>query len=183
MAVIDIFNTEKKYSVIYADPPWSYKAWDKGGNGCAENHYQTMTRAQIESLPVERVAEKDCALFLWVTFPCIEQGLETMRKWGFKYKTLGFCWVKRNRGGSGWFWGLGFWTRSNPEVCIIGVRGKPRRESAGVHSVIETPVGRHSAKPNEVRKRIEALMGAGGARLELFAREQAEGWDCWGNEV
>lgn len=137
---VDIFNTDKKYSVIYADPPWSYKAWDKGGNGCALNHYGTMTKQDIFNLPVNELAAKDCTLFLWVTFPCLEQGLETMRRWGFTYKTLGFCWVKRNKafdknivklseqiakGGvdaptiaekikgllSSWFWGLGFWSR------------------------------------------------------------------------
>lgn len=208
---VDIFNTDKKYSVIYADPPWSYKAWDKGGNGCALNHYGTMTKQDIFNLPVGDLAAKDCTLFLWVTFPCLEQGLETMRKWGFTYKTLGFCWVKRNKafdknivklstqlskGGmdaptiaekikellSSWFWGLGFWSRSNPEVCLIGVKGKPRRVSAAVHSVVDTPIEGHSKKPDVVRDRIKELCG-GGNSIELFARQSADGWDCWGNEA
>jgi N6-adenosine-specific RNA methylase IME4 len=179
---VDIFNTEKKYSIIYADPPWSYKAWDKGGNGCALNHYGTMTKQDIYNLPVGGLAADDCTLFMWCTYPCLEQGLETMKRWGFTYKTLGFNWVKRNKSGNGWFWGLGFWTRSNPEVCLIGVKGKPRRASASVHSIIDTPIEGHSKKPDVVRERIMELMG-GGTAIELFARQCADGWDCWGNEA
>lgn len=123
----DIFSTDKKYSIIYADPPWSYKAWDKGGNGCALNHYGTMTKQDIFNLPVEALAADDAVLFLWVTFPCLEQGLETMERWGFKYKTLAFNWVKKNKSGNGWFWGLGFWTRSNSEICLLATKGSPKR--------------------------------------------------------
>ena len=179
---VDIVSTERRYSIIYADPPWSYKAWDKGGNGCALNHYGTMSKQAIYDLPVERLAAEDCALFLWCTFPCLEQGLETMKRWGFTYKTLAFNWVKRNKSGNGWFWGLGFWTRSNPEVCLLGVRGKPKRASAAVHSVIDAPIQGHSKKPEIVRDKIIQLCG-GGSAIELFARESAEGWDCWGDQA
>ena len=83
----DIFNTNKKYNIIYADPPWQYKVWNKNtGNGrSAESHYHTMDKADIESLPVPQLCEKDSVLLLWVTYPCLEQGLELIRKWGFKY--------------------------------------------------------------------------------------------------
>lgn len=78
---VDIFNTDKKYSVIYADPPWSYKAWDKGGNGCALNHYGTMTKQDIFNLPVGELAAKDCTLFLWVTLPIMSAPPQTSVRW------------------------------------------------------------------------------------------------------
>lgn len=171
---------EKKYAVIYADPPWGYR--NKGTRAAAARHYQTMTLADIKALPVADIAAVDCALFLWSTFPMLPEALAVIEAWGFQYKTLAFCWIKRNRKSPGWFWGLGNWTRSNPEVCLLAVRGRPERVSAAVHSLIEAPVGRHSAKPPQARARIEALMGDV-PRIELFARERAPGWDCWGDEV
>lgn len=179
---VDIFNTDKKFDVLLADPPWGYSARKNGKHGCADTHYPTMTKQEIFDLPVERLASSDAVLFLWVTFPCLEQGLETMRRWGFEYKTNAFTLVKRNKSGEGWFWGLGFWTRANAEICLIGVRGKPKRASASVHSIIDTPIERHSKKPDEARWRIVELMGDV-PRIELFAREAADGWDCWGNEA
>ena len=178
---IDIFDADVagRYSVIYADPPWSYT---QGGHGAATKHYPTMTTAAIKELPVAQLAAKDAVLFMWATFPNLPQALETIEGWGFKYKTLGFNWVKKSRGGGALFWGLGFWTRSNPEVCLLAVKGKPKRVSASVHSVIEAPVQAHSKKPEETRERIVQLMGDV-PRVELFARQTADGWDCWGNEV
>lgn len=171
---------EKKYAVIYADPPWGYR--NRGTRAAAARHYPTMTLADIKALPVADIAAEDCALFLWATFPMLPEALAVIEAWGFQYKTLAFCWVKRNRKSPGWSWGLGNWTRSNPEVCLLAVRGRPARVSASVHSLIEAPVGRHSAKPKEARARIEALMGDV-PRIELFARERVPGWDAWGNEV
>lgn len=177
---VDIFSPEAagKYAVIYADPPWSY---NQGGHGAATNHYNTMTPKAIKELPVEALAAKDAVLFMWATFPNLPQALDTIQAWGFKYKTLAFNWVKFTRGVK-LFWGLGFWTRSNPEVCLLAVKGKPKRVSASVHSVIMSPIERHSKKPAETRDRIVQLMGDV-PRVELFARESSEGWDCWGNEV
>lgn len=170
----------KKYAVIYADPPWGYR--NRGTRAAAARHYPTMGVDEIKALPVADIAAADCVLFLWATFPMLPEALETVRAWGFQYKTLAFCWAKRNRRSPGWFWGLGNWTRSNPEVCLLAARGRPARASAAVHSLIEAPVGRHSAKPKEARTRIEALMGDV-PRIELFARERAPGWDAWGDEV
>lgn len=102
--------------------------------------------------------------------------------WGFVYKTIAFAWVKENKKSGGLFWGLGNWTRSNVEVCLLATKGKPKRINAGVHSVVMSPIGRHSEKPSEVRDRIVKLCGDV-PRIELFARQEAEGWDCWGNEV
>ena len=173
-----------RFSCIYADPPWQYKVYSKKGQGrSAENHYRTMSKEDIYSLPIESIAEKDCILFLWVTFPCLIEGLEAINRWGFKYKTLGFCWVKRcKKQTHKWFWGLGFWTRANPEICIIATRGNPKRISKGVHSVIDTPIEEHSKKPDIVRQKIVELIGDV-SRIELFAREEYPGWMCLGNEI
>lgn len=170
----------KRYSIIYADPPWSYR--NKGTRAASDRHYATMSIEEIKALPVSDIAAKDCVLFLWATFPMLPEALETIEAWGFEYKTLAFCWAKRNKKSPGWFWGLGNWTRSNAEVCLLSVKGHPRRTSAAVHSLIDASVGRHSAKPPEVRDRIVELMGDA-PRIELFAREVTPGWDCWGNEV
>jgi N6-adenosine-specific RNA methylase IME4 len=169
------------YSIIYADPPWSYadKALNRGG---AERHYRTMSEQQIAALPIGTIAAKDAALFMWATFPKLREALATMDAWGFDYKTLAFTWIKTNRIAPSLFWGMGRWTRSNAEIVLLGTRGKPKRASAAVHSVISAPVGKHSAKPGEARDRIVQLMGDV-PRVELFARERAAGWDAWGNEI
>lgn len=171
---------EKKYSVIYADPPWSYR--NKGTRAAADKHYSTMSIEEIKALPVADIAAADCVLFLWATFPMLPEALETIKAWGFTYKTAAFVWAKQNRRSPGWFWGLGNWTRSNPEVCLLAVRGRPARVSASVHSLICVPVGKHSQKPKEARERIVELMGDV-QRIELFARERIPGWDCWGDEI
>ncbi len=173
-----------KFKVIYCDPPWAYHVYSKKGKGrSAENHYRTMQPEEIYALDIAGIADRDCALFLWVTFPCILQGLEAVRRWGFTYKTLGFCWVKRcQKQTDKWFWGLGFWTRANPELCLLATKGRPQRMEKGVHSLIDTPVERHSKKPEEARRRIERLMGDV-SRVELFARERHDGWFCAGDGV
>lgn len=119
---------------------------------------------------------------MWATFPMLQEALDLIEAWGFTYKTIAFNWVKQNKSGNGIFWGLGNWTRSNSEICLLAVKGKPKRISAGVHSVVLSPIQRHSQKPDEVRQRIVELMGDL-PRIELFARSGAEGWDCWGNEA
>ena len=102
--------------------------------------------------------------------------------WGFRYKTKGFCWIKKNRKADSLFWGMGYWTRSNSEDCIIATKGKPKRVSAKIHQVIMAKIRGHSQKPDIVREKIVELMGDI-SRIELFARERFEGWDAWGNEV
>lgn len=173
---------KKKYKVIYADPPWSYQ--DPSANrGGAIRHYQTMKKADIEAMPVHEIAENDSILFLWTTMPKLEESFDLIKAWGFEYKTCAFVWVKRNKIAPSWFWGMGRWTRSNAELCLLATRGKGvTRMSAAVHSVIDEPIERHSKKPNIVRDKIIELVGDL-PRIELFARESAEGWDVWGNEV
>jgi len=173
----------KQYSVIYADPPWHYRVYSKKEAGrSAESHYPTMTLESICALPVGNLAAKNCALFLWVTMPCLRDGLAVLDAWGFQYKTIAFVWIKQNRRADSLFWGMGYWTRSNAEFCILATRGHPKRCCAGVHQVIMSHVEEHSKKPREVRERIVRLMGDI-PRIELFAREKADGWDVWGNEV
>lgn len=173
----------KKYKIIYADPPWQYRVYSKKGKGrSAENHYHTMNIDDIRSLPVDEIADDDCILFLWITFPCLKEGISVMESWGFTYKTCGFNWVKRNKKKDTYFMGLGFWTRSNSEVCLIGTKGHPKRVSKGVSQICDARVMEHSRKPAEIRERIVELCGEL-PRIELFAREIIEGWDCLGDEI
>lgn len=177
---VDIHNTTKKYDVIYADPPWSYR--DKACNGSAENQYKTMSLSDICNLPIKDISKKDCVLFLWTTYPMIAESLKLIESWGFTYKSIGFQWIKLNKKGIGYFLGLGRWARGNTKPCLIATKGKPKRQSASISQLIFAPLTRHSAKPPVVRDKIVQLMGEG-KHIELFAREHCENWDCWGNEV
>ena len=176
----------KKYSIIYADPPWAYP--ESGSKPKVHGkHYEMMNLDEICKLPIKEMCLGDCALFLWVTMPRLQDGLVCMREWGFNYKTIGFVWVKANKRCSDLsvydpFMGAGSWTRSNAELCLLGFKGKMKRESAGVRQVIYSPIRKHSQKPDEARDRILQLMGDL-PRIELFARDKADGWDVWGNEV
>lgn len=169
-----------KYGILYADPPWEYG--QRSVNGAAEKHYPTMRDEDIYRLPVARLAADNCVLFLWATFPKLPVALRTIEAWGFRYKTVAFVWIKQNRKAKSWFWGLGFWTRGNAEICLLAIRGRPRRISAKVHQLIVSPVEAHSKKPDIARDKIVELMGDL-PRIELFARQKTPGWDVWGNEV
>ena len=166
--------------VIYADPPWRYQTWK--GQGVAERHYPTMSLEEIKALPVAELADKDCVLFLWATFPMLQEALDVIRAWGFTFKTVAFTWIKLAPKADSIYWGMGYWTRSNAEICLLATKGKPRRQAKNVHQVIISHVEEHSKKPEEARRRIVALMGDI-PRVELFARQAAPGWDVWGNEV
>lgn len=119
---------------------------------------------------------------MWATFPMLREALDVIEAWGFSYKTVAFNWVKQNRNGTGIFMGLGNWTRSNSEICLLATKGKPKRISGSVRSIVLSPLQQHSRKPAEIRDRIVELMGDL-PRIELFAREAAPGWDVWGNEA
>ncbi len=133
-------------------------------------------------MPVYELAEKDCALFMWTTWPMLKKSFKVMEAWGFEFKTLAFVWIKQNRRSDSLHWGMGYWTRSNSEICLLATRGSPKRCAADVHQVIISHVEEHSRKPEEARRRIDRLMGDV-PKLELFARRPADGWDVWGNEV
>ena len=167
----------KKYGVIYADPPWKYM-----DRRSAERHYPTMSIDEICKLPVEKIADKDCVLFMWITFPQLFDAIKVVRAWGFAYKTAAFVWIKQNKVADTLFCGLGHWTRSNAEVCIIATKGKPKRVDARVRQVVISHIEEHSKKPQIVRDRIKQLMGDV-PMIELFARQKTDGWDTWGNEI
>lgn len=155
------------------------------GGGVA-SHYNCMNKQEISNMGdvVKRISEEDCILFLWVTFPNLIQGLQTIKDWGFTYRTLGFSWIKTNKKNGKPFFGIGFYTKSNCEICLIGAKGKPGKlkKSNYVSSCIISKRREHSRKPDEARERIEQLVG-NVPKIELFAREEVKGWDCWGNEV
>ena len=183
------------YDIILADPPWTFKTYSEKGkeHKSAELHYSCMTIDDIYNLPIQNIASDNCILFLWVTNPMLPQGLKTIEEWGFKYKTVAFSWYKKNKIADSMFWGLGYWTRANVELCLLATKGKPTRISKGVHQVIDTedkfdteqifsPIRQHSRKPDEVRNRIVQLCGDI-PRIELFAREKVEGWESVGLDI
>lgn len=170
----------KKYQVIYADPPWSYKDKSKSHGGGAESHYPCMTIDEICALNVP--SEDNSVLLLWTTFPQLEESFKVIRAWGFKYKTGAFTWVKTNKNGS-IYMGMGRHTRANAEVCLLSTKGKGvPRVSASIYNTQIHPRSRHSEKPQAFRDEIVRLYGDV-SRLEMFARQKIEGWDVWGNEV
>lgn len=180
---VNIFETDKKYNIIYADPPWQYKDKMKGHSFSLEHEYKTMPLEWIKNLDVQKISDKDCILFLWAVSPQLPKALDTMKAWGFKYKTVAFCWSKTTKTGK-YVSNLGKWTMGNVELCLLGVKGSPNkfRINKAVKQLVIAERTQHSKKPDEVRKRI--VQGFGDIpRIELFARQYAEGWDCWGDEV
>lgn len=180
-----------KYGAILADPPWSFKSWsDKGKNrapdamvrqkGLSERHYATMDLADIRALPLANYAADNCVLFLWAVDCMLPEALEMGAAWGFKFKTVAFTWAKTKADG-GHHIGLGYWTRGNPEQCLLFTRGSPKRKSASVRQLVTSPRREHSRKPDEIYSRIETLVD--GPYLEMFARQEWPGWDSWGNET
>jgi N6-adenosine-specific RNA methylase IME4 len=170
------------YRVIYADPPWSFVTYSRKGKGrSAEAHYDCMRLDEIKAMPVADWAAGDCALFLWTTDPLLPRALEVIAAWGFVYKTVAFTWVKTTKDETSFPIGCGYWTRANPELCLLATRGCPQRISRSVRQLIFAPRRAHSQKPEAVYERIEALVP--GPYLELFARERRPGWASWGQEV
>lgn len=175
----------RKYNIIYTDPPWSYRdKRDKHPRMCggALSHYPTMTISDIKALPVQSLAADDCMLFLWATFPNLQEALDVIKAWGFTYKTLAFSWIKTNKKNGKPFFGIGYYTKSNCEVCLLATRGKPKVLSNSVSSVIIAPREEHSKKPAQVRDKIVQLCGDL-PRLEMFARQATDGWELFGNQV
>lgn len=175
-----------RYGIIYADPPWSYN--DKGCEGAASAQYALLNNAEIAALPVHEMAADDCALFMWATYPLLDVALDVIKGWGFEYVGMGFDWVKLNPKSGTPFCGLGRMTRGSTEPCLYARRGRPKRAAADVRQLLEvdevvrSPIRRHSAKPPEVRDRIVRLLGDL-PRIELFARERADGWDQTGYDL
>ena len=172
----------KKYQIIYADPPWHYM-FGKTISRYVDRKYNCMTKEELCELPVASISTDNAVLFMWVTYPKLDWAFDIIKAWGFEFKTVAFTWVKTNKNSMGLFWGMGYYTRSNAEICLLATRGEPLpRISHSIHSVIMSPVQEHSKKPSEARDRIVGLFGDL-PRIELFARRKVEGWSCWGNEV
>ena len=175
-------DTTKKYNVIYADTPWTFKTYsDKGKDRSPENHYNVMSLKDICNLPISKIANDDSVLLMWVVDPLLDKAFEVINAWGFKYKTVGFTWAKTNKKSIGFFTGLGYWTRGNPEMCLLATKGKPKRLSKSVPKLVVEQRREHSRKPDIMYNHIENLLE--GPYIELFARTQRSGWDSWGNEV
>lgn len=175
------------YGVVLADPPWRYRTWSETNqHKSASRHYRLMPTGEIAALPVAGLAARDCVLLLWAINPMLPQAFSVMAAWGFAYKTVAFTWAKTTSRTDGswapkWHLGLGFWTRANTELCLLGVRGKPRRLARDVPQLIVEPRREHSRKP-DVHARIERLCA--GPYAELFARRAHGGaWDSWGDQL
>jgi N6-adenosine-specific RNA methylase IME4 len=178
------------FGAIYADPPWAFNTWGTQENASTDvnRRYRTLQSDTISKLDVASLAAKDCVLFMWVTWPTIEQAFHMISSWGFKYKTCAFSWMKADATAVQFFsnekdvsMGCGYWTRSNSEVCLLATRGKPKRLHSDVRQGIVEPRREHSRKPDCVYGRIERLVA--GPYIELFARTTRKGWSSWGNET
>ncbi len=168
------------YRAILLDPPWTFETWSKRGRGrSADRHYKIMSLAQLARLDLQSVAADDSVMFLWATWPHMQQALWLIRQWGWEYKTCAFCWTKVKNGKP--TIGMGYWTRANTEPCLLATRGKPKRISAAVRQAIIEPAREHSRKPDCVRERIEALVD--GPYLDIFSRANRRGWTCIGYEA
>jgi len=179
--ITDIYTTNKKYSIIYADPAWDYNEWPAGTRN-PHIHYRCMPVDDICNLPIGKISDDNCILFLWVTCPMLQDSFKVIESWGFKYKTVGFVWVKKNKNIDTPFIGCGSWTRANSELCLIATKGNITRLDASISQIIESPIDEHSKKPAITRGLITRLVGEL-PRIELFSRQAIEGWDSWGNEI
>lgn len=168
------------YDIIYADPPWSYKK--KVGNGCADDHYNTLSLKELKKLPVKDMCKKDAVLFMWATMPMLPDAIKLIESWGFTYKTCAFNWVKQTVTGK-IFIGCGHYTRANSEVCLLAVKGKGLQVlNRSISQIIFTQIEKHSKKPGIVYEKIGQLYGDC-KRLEMFARNKTPGWDTFGIEA
>jgi len=172
------------YQIIYADPPWNFNFRNRKGlsQTAKDRLYDTMTAQDIRNMGIDLrpYLADDCILFLWVMNSELSLALQVIKDWGFDYKTVAFTWVKKNK--KEFHFGGGNWTRSNPELCLLSTRGHIKRQSASVRNLTISPRREHSRKPDEIRGAIIQLVGDL-PRIELFARQKVDGWDCWGNEV
>lgn len=181
------------YRVILADPAWHFKSWSQKGNGrSAAQHYQTLSVDDICALPVGQVAADNSVLFLWAIDSMLPEAIRVGQAWGFTYKTVAFTWVKQVNSRTEpnfiptsadyhWHMGMGYWTRANPEMCLLFTCGKPKRIAKGIRQLVVAPVRKHSQKPDAIYTRIESLVQ--GRYLELFARKKRPNWTSLGNEI
>ena len=179
---------DRKYDVIYADPPWDYSRKlvnPNRGRHTDQNvrdKYETLSTDELKQLPIQSIAADDCLLFLWVVSPKLAECIGVGQAWGFQYITVGFVWHKGRKPL------MGHYTMSECELCLIFKHGKiPKpRGKRNIRQFLEVRKGKHSQKPVEVRERITEMFPTQ-AKIELFARpnwtDYDRGWDFWGNEV
>lgn len=170
------------YDIIYADPPWQYKTKESLAktsilNGELNTHYPTLTLDKLKELPIQNLANKDSLLFLWVVSPMLDDGIDLLKSWGFKYSTIAFIWHKQKTN-------PGHYTMSECEICLVGKKGRipTPRGKRNIRQFLSKERTKHSSKPKEIRDRITKMFPTQ-RKIELFAREKTEGWDTWGNEV
>ncbi len=184
---------EKKYDIIYADPPWDYggklqfdkssksadkiKPGDKIFISSANFKYPTVKTKDLMKIPIDKIAKDDCLLFMWVTNPHLAQGIELGKSWGFEYKTVAFVWDKMVHN-------PGQYTLSYCELCLVFKKGRiPKpRGARNIKQLVRVKRGKHREKPIEVLKNIE-LMFPTQDKIELFARKKPDNWDVWGLDV
>ena len=183
----------KKYDIIYADPPWDYGGklqFDKSSKGVDELDtnkkifissacfkYPTLKTSELKKLPLKNIAKDNCLLFMWTTNPHLEQALDLGKAWGFEYRTVAFVWDKMNHN-------PGQYTLSNCELCLLFKKGKipSPRGARNVQQLVRVPRGKHSEKPIEVLQGITKMFPTQD-KIELFARNTNKGWSCWGLDV
>ena len=188
------------YSVLLIDPPWSFKMYaaSTASSRHAEAYYPVLQMDDMKALPMDHLMADNCSVFMWACWPLLVEAIELGASWGLTFKTCAFNWVKLNKTQSDTpFTGMGYWTRSNSEPCLLFTKGHPRRKSKDVPQMlidwqgglfdsfdtetIATRIGRHSEKPHAIYERIEALVN--GPYCEVFARNRRAGWDAIGNEI
>lgn len=187
---------QKAYGCVCADPPWYFRTRTaEVSDRDPRNHYPVMSLQDIIDLPVAEIVLPDAHLFMWVTGPFLDRAFDVMKAWGFRYSGVAFTWVKLKRAHdprqlrvlstaeADLHLGLGYTTRKNAELCLLGRRGSPKRMDSNVREIILAPVREHSRKPDQFRQRVSSYVGADCKVVELFARETHPGWDAWGNEV
>ncbi len=168
------------YGVLLVDPPWLFRTRGVHGTRHASNHYDVMTTDDICKLQVP--ADDNCAMFLWATWPNLMDAFRLIEAWNFTYRTIAWVWVKKNKKADSYFTGLGYYTRSNTEPCLLAVRGRMKVQDRGVQSLIVSRIRAHSQKPYEQYEKIQRLYPEA-KKLEMFARQKREGWHSWGNEI
>ncbi len=181
-------DIQSKYQLLYFNNPLPYDKFSNtkielGNKDRRITPYRPMTIEELKALQINKISEKDSVLLLWTTGPHTHNSLEIMKEWGFKYITYQFSWLKRNKNIHSFHRGMGSYTQSNAEICLLGKKGKGLKVLRhDISQVYDGPVGEHSEKPHVFRQRLEQLYGDV-SRLEGFARIKPVNWDVIGNDI
>ncbi len=168
------------FKVIHIDPAWSYQMYSEKGHAKSPHaHYECMDMEAMKALPVGHLAAPDSVMVMWGVFPMMPQAIELLAHYGFRYVTGG-AWAKQSSTGNKWAFGTGYVFRGAAEFYIVGKMGNPKERSKSVRNLIVAPLREHSRKPDQIYADIEALWD--GPRLDMFGRQQREGWTVWGNQ-